>query len=172
MKTIIETYNNNSNRTLGNKTPNEVFKDNDNQMTRRFNDSLHNQKIYNTVPFKEGDNVRILESKEKFDKGRKKFSKELYTINKKEGYKILVNGTSRKLKPSEILKTTSQSNPISDNYIEAKKQEKKAGKDVNKLMRNDKMTRDEAKTAVQTLKQDEPRQKRAIKKVERLIESM
>ena len=172
MKTIIETYNNNSNRTLGNKTPNEVFKDHDNQMTRHFNDSLHNQQIYKTVPFKEGDNVRILESKEKFDKGRKKFSKELYTVNKKEGYKILVNGTSRKLKPSELLKTTSTANPISEKYIEAKKQEKKAGKDVNKLMRNDKMTRDEAKTAVQTLKQDEPRQKRTIKKVERLIEKI
>ena len=35
-------------------------------------------------------------------------------------------------------------------------------------MRNDKMTREEAKGAVQTLKQDEPRQKRAIKKVDRL----
>ena len=44
------------------------------------------------------------EKKEKFDKGKQKFSKEIYTINKKEGYKILVNGTSRKLKPSELLK--------------------------------------------------------------------
>ena len=66
----------------------------------------------------------------------------------------------------------STANPISDNYIEAKKQEKKVGEDVNKLMRSEKMTRDEAKGAVQTLKQDEPRQKRAIKKVERLIESI
>jgi len=168
MKTIIKTYNNNSNRTLGNKTPNEVFKDHDNQMTRHFNDSLHNQQIYKTVPFKEGDNVRILESKEKFDKGRKKFSQELHTINKMEGYKILVNGTSRKLKPSELLKTNSTANPISDKYIEDKKQEKKAGKVVSSLVRNARMTPTEAKAAVQALKQDEPRQKRIIKKVDRL----
>jgi hypothetical protein len=33
MKTIIETYNNSSHRTLNNKSPNQVYKDNDNQMT-------------------------------------------------------------------------------------------------------------------------------------------
>ena len=97
-----------------------------------------------------------------------KFSKELYTINKKEGYKILVNGTSRKLKPSELLKTNSTANPISDKYIEDKKQEKKAGKVVSSLVRNAKMTPTEAKAAVQALKQDEPRQKRTIKKPEKL----
>ena len=50
MKTIIDTYNNNSHRTLGNKTPNQVFKDNDDQMTRHLNDSVHNQKNYQSVP--------------------------------------------------------------------------------------------------------------------------
>ncbi len=33
-----------SHRTLGNKTPNQVFKDNDDQITRHLNDSVHNQK--------------------------------------------------------------------------------------------------------------------------------
>jgi hypothetical protein len=32
MKSIIDTYNKNSYRTLGNKTPNQVFKDNDDQI--------------------------------------------------------------------------------------------------------------------------------------------
>ena len=36
MKSIIDTYNNNSHRTLDNKTPNQVFKDNDDQITRKF----------------------------------------------------------------------------------------------------------------------------------------
>jgi hypothetical protein len=47
--------------------------------------------------------VRILEKKEKFDKGKQRFSKEIYTMDKKEGYKIIVNGTSRKLKPAKLL---------------------------------------------------------------------
>ena len=37
---------------------------------------MHNQKVYKSVPFNDGDNVRILEKKEKFDKGKQKFSKE------------------------------------------------------------------------------------------------
>ena len=36
MKSIIDTYNNNSHRTLDNKTPNQVFKDNDDQITRHI----------------------------------------------------------------------------------------------------------------------------------------
>jgi hypothetical protein len=64
-------------------------------MTRHINDSVHNQQVYTTVPFSTGDKVRILEQKKKFDKGKKKFSKEVYTNDKKEGYKIIVNGTSR-----------------------------------------------------------------------------
>ena len=87
IKSIINTYNNNSHRTLDDKTPNQVFKDNDDQMTRHLNDSVHNQQVYKTVPFDTGDKVRILEKKEKFDKGKQKFSKSIHTIDKKEGYK-------------------------------------------------------------------------------------
>jgi hypothetical protein len=159
MKSIIDTYNNNSHRTLDNKTPNQVFKDNDDQITRHLNDSVHNQQVYKTVPFNSGDQVRILEKKEKFDKGKQRFSKELYTIDKKEGYKIIVNGTSRKLKPAELLKTTTTSNPISEKYIQDKKEEKKKGKVISSLVRNAKMTPEEAKAAVKI--QDEPRQQRA-----------
>ncbi len=56
-------------------------------MTRHINDSVHNQQVYTTVPFNTGDKVRILEKKEKFDKGKQKFSKELYTVDKREGHK-------------------------------------------------------------------------------------
>jgi hypothetical protein len=91
MKTIIDTNNSNSHRTLDNKTPNQVFKDNDDQITRHLNDSVHNQQVYKTVPFNSGDKVRILEQQEKFDKGKQKFSKELYTMDKREGYKLIIN---------------------------------------------------------------------------------
>jgi hypothetical protein len=73
-------------------------------MTRHLNDSVHNQQVYKSVPFNDGEKVRILEEKGKFDKGKKKFSKEIYTIDKKEGYKLLVKDEKRKLKPSELLK--------------------------------------------------------------------
>ncbi len=61
MKSIIDTYN--SHRTLNNKSPNQVFQDNDDQITKHLNDSVHNQQVYTTVPFDTGDKVRILELK-------------------------------------------------------------------------------------------------------------
>jgi hypothetical protein len=76
MKSIIDTDKSNSHRTLNNKSPNQVFKDNDDQITRHLNDSVHNQQVDKTVPFDKGDKDRILEKKEKIDKGKQKFSKE------------------------------------------------------------------------------------------------
>ena len=98
--------------------------------------------------------MRILEDKGKFDKGKKTFSKEIYKVNKKQGYKILVDGTSRKLKPGELIKVNSVSNPISDKYIQEKKADKKAGQVMNSLVRVSKMSVDEAKQAVVDLKND------------------
>ena len=88
MKRIADTYNNSSHRTLNHKTPNQVFKDNDDQIARHLNDSLHNQQIYKSVPFDDGDKVRILEKKEKFDKGKQKFSKDVYTIDERKDINI------------------------------------------------------------------------------------
>ena len=104
--------------------------------------------------------MRILEDKGKFDKGKKILSKEIYTVNKKQGYKILVDGTSRKLKPGELIKVNSVSNPFSDKYIQEKRAEKKAGQVMNSLVRVSKMSVDQAKQAVTNLEQDEPRQQR------------
>ena len=152
MKTIIDTYNNSSHRTLNNKSPNQVFKDNDDQMARHLNDSLHNQQIYKSVPFDDGDKVRILEQKEKFDKGKQKFSKSIYTIDKKEGYKLIIKDEKRKLKPSELLKADTVSNPIAQSYIDNKIKSKTDGKITNKLIRNEQMTKDEAMKAKKQLK--------------------
>ncbi len=53
-------------------------------MTKRhINDSAHNQQVYKTVSFDTGDNIR---EKRKFDKGKQRFRKELYTTVKREGY--------------------------------------------------------------------------------------
>ena len=55
---------------MNNKTPNEVFKYNDDQIARHLlvTDKVHNQKINKSVPFDDGDKVSILEKKEKFGK--------------------------------------------------------------------------------------------------------
>ena len=152
MDSIIATYNNDNHRSLQNKTPNQVFKDNDNQRIRFLTDSIHNQSIYQTIPFNASDQVRVLEDKGIFDKGKNKFSKETYTVDKKDGYKIKLEGTTRKFKPSELLKITGTvSNPVSKAYIEAKKEDKKAGKVISSLVRNAKMTPTEAKQAVKSL---------------------
>ena len=152
MKSIIDTYNNNNHRTLDNKTPNQVFKDNDDQIARHLNDSVHNQNVYKSVPFDTGDKVRILEKKEKFDKGKQKFSKEVYTIDKKDGYKLIVKDEKRKLKPSELLKADKVSNPISQSYINNKIKSKENSKITNKLIRNEDMTKEEAIKAKKQLK--------------------
>ena len=135
MNSIIATYNNDNHRSLQNKTPNQVFKDNDNQRIRFLTDSIHNQSIYQTIPFNASDQVRVLEDKGILDKGKNKFSKDTYTVDKREGYKIKLEGTTRKSKPSELLKITGTvSNPVSKAYIEAKKEDKKAGKVVSSLL--------------------------------------
>ncbi len=85
MKSIIDTYNN-SHRTLDNKASNQVFKDNDDQMTRHINDSVRNQQVYKTVTFDTGDKVRILEKKEKFDKRKQNLVKSwIQLIKRKDG---------------------------------------------------------------------------------------
>ncbi len=71
-----------------------------------MNDSIHNQQVYKTVPFDTGDRVRILETNEKFDKGEQNFNKELYTIDKREGYKLIIKDEKAESKPSEPLKAT------------------------------------------------------------------
>ncbi len=75
MKSIVDICNSKSHRTLDDKPPNQVFKDDDDQITRHLNDSVHNQQVYKTVPFDTGDKVRILEKKEKSDRENKNLVK-------------------------------------------------------------------------------------------------
>ncbi len=138
---------------MKNKTPNEVYNNHDDQLARHLNDTVHNHNIYKSVPFKEDDKVRILEDKGKFDKGNNKFSKEIYTIDIK-GYKIILKDKKRKLKPSELLKANTVSNPISQTYIDRTIKSKKNAKITNKLIRNEDMTKEEGIKAKKQLKED------------------
>ena len=121
-------------------------------MVRHINDSAHNQQVYKSVPFDTGDKVRILEQKEKFDKGKQKFSKDVHTVDKKEGYKLIIKDEKRKLKPSELLKADKVSNPISQAYIDRTIKSKENAKITNKLIRNEDMTKQEALKAKKQLK--------------------
>ena len=152
VKSVVETYNDNDHRTIK-TTPNKAWKDNNLQLAHHLKDMIHNEQVYKTVPFKSGENVRILEEKEMFGKGKNKFSNETYKISDKIGYKISVtndddNKLHRKFKPSELLKVNKADNPISKAYIDEVKADKKAGKVVNALIKNAKMSKTEALQAV------------------------
>ena len=166
IKSAVDTYNDNDHRTIK-TTPNKAWKDNNLQLAHHLKDMIHNEQVYKTVPFKSGENVRILEEKDnKFSKGKNKFSNETYKISDKTGYKISVkndddNKLHRKFKPAELLKVNKVDNPISKAYIEEVKSDNKKGKIINSLVRNNNMTPAEAKQAVLTMK--DPKQKRKTK---------
>ena len=152
IKSAVDTYNDNDHRTIK-TTPNKAWKDNNLQLAHHLKDMIHNEQVYKTVPFKSGENVRILEEKEMFGKGKNKFSNETYKISDKTGYKISVkndddNKLHRKFKPAELLKVNKADNPISKVYIDEVKADKKAGKVVNALIKNAKMSKTEALQAV------------------------
>jgi len=153
LQTAVETYNDNEHRTIK-TTPNKAFNNNNLQVARHLSDIIHNENVYNSVSFKPGENVRILEDKDAFSKGKNKFSNDIYTIDKKEGYKIIVKDEKRKLKPSELLKVNTVSNPISQAYIDRTIQSKNNAKVTNKLIRNEDMTKAEAIKAKKQLKDD------------------
>ena len=64
VSSVIEAYNCNSHGAVGNRTPDEVLTKNDAQIVRHLTDSAHNQRIYQSVPFAEGQKVRVIEQKE------------------------------------------------------------------------------------------------------------
>ena len=80
--------------------------------------------------------------------------KELYTIDKREGYKILIKDEKIKLKSSELLKADKVSNPISQSYIDRTIKSKENSKITNKLIINENMTKQEALKAKKKLKEN------------------
>ena len=103
----MDTYNDNEHRTIK-TTPNKAWGNNNLQTAHHLSDIIHNEQVYKTIPFKSGENVRILEEKDnQFSKGHAKFSNETYKIADRIGYKISVvndddNKLHRKFKPSVI----------------------------------------------------------------------
>ena len=65
-----------------------------------------------------------------------------------------MNGTSRKLKPAELLEANTVSNPISQAYIDRTIKSKEKAKITNKLIRNEDIFKQEALQAKKKLKEN------------------
>jgi hypothetical protein len=92
---IISVYNKTPHASLNNRTPDEVSAD-VNGMEKRFRqDVKYNQaEDAQETPVSVGDTVRILEKKTTFAKEGPTFSKELYVVVKKDGFKWRVHPKS------------------------------------------------------------------------------
>jgi hypothetical protein len=95
----------------------------------------------------------VLENKGKFDKGNAQFSQEIYEIHDRVGYSYKVKDAEgsvkrRRYKPHELLVVENVASSLNTDRM--KRDEKGASKykTVNKLIRNEDMTRAEARKAV------------------------
>ena len=112
-------------------TPNEAFKNEKFQAVQQLNNSAINQRIYTSVNLNDGDNVRIWQDKGKFDKGKNKFSNDVFKVEGRKGYKIITSDGI--YKPNELLKVNKVENPIPRKFIERNEKGKTRSKNYNKI---------------------------------------
>jgi hypothetical protein len=150
MDTVINMYNDSPHRGIQGKTPNQMWNNTKEQEKRNVMDTMSNDRIFNKRTLGIGDDVRVLENKDKFDKGNAQFSKEIYEIHDRVGYSYKVKDTEgsvkrRRYKPHELLVVDNVTSNMNTDRM--KRDEKGANKykTVNKLIRNEDMTRTEAK---------------------------
>ena len=153
MDTVIKMYNDSPHRGIQGKTPNQMWDNTKEQEKRNIIETMSNDRIFNKLTLGIGDNVRVLENKDKFDKGNAQFSKEIYEIHDRVGYSYKVKDAEgsvkrRRYKPHELLVFESVDSTMNTDRM--KRDEKGASKykTVNKLIRNEDMTRAEAKKAL------------------------
>jgi hypothetical protein len=108
MDTVINMYNDSPHRGIQGKTPNQMWDNTKEQEKRNIIETMSNDRIFNKLSLTIGDNVRVLESKDKFDKGNAQFSKEIYEIHVRVGYSYKVKDAEgsvkrRRYKPHELL---------------------------------------------------------------------
>ena len=90
---ILENYNNSYHSTIK-MAPNEV---NENNQMEVFNNIVSRATIKLREPINVGDKVRVQLKRKTFQKGYKpKFSKEIYTVDAKEGRYYIINSLNRK----------------------------------------------------------------------------
>lgn len=136
---LVMNYNTTPHSSIGNKTPNDLYNDED--AMKRLQEKLedHNKKLNSTINLETGDLVRVALNKGKFDKENITFSKEIYLINEVDGYKYRVMTTEgveipRKYKYFELLKVDEDKvdNKINDSSIELSKKKQKQKRKLRK----------------------------------------
>ena len=103
--------------------------------------------------------MRVLETKGQFDKGSNKFSKDVYEVNERVGYSYKVKDSDgtvkrRRYKPNELQTIENVDNLINRDRIKRDDKNDNKYKTTNKLIRNEEMTRSEARKAVKDAAED------------------
>ena len=150
---VVTLYNDSPHRGIKGKTPNQMWDNVKEQEKRNIIDTMSNDKTFNKLTLGIGDDVRVLENKDKFDKGNAQFSQEIYEIHDRVGYSYKVkdaDGTvkRRRYKPHELLPVTNVTNNMNTDRMKREEKSTSKYKTVNKLIRNEDMTRSEAKKAL------------------------
>jgi hypothetical protein len=114
---------------------------------------MRNDKIFNKLTLTIGDDVRVLENKDKFDKVNTQFSQEIYEIHDSVGYSYKVKDSEgtvkrRRYKPHELLPVENVGSTMNTNRLKRDTKSTSKYKTVNKLIRNEDMTRPEARKVV------------------------
>ena len=153
---VVTLYNDSPHRGIQGKTPNEMWDNIKEQEKRNVLDTMSNDKTFNKLTLGIGDDVRVLENKGKFDKGNAQFSQEIYEIHDRVGYSYKVkdaDGTvkRRRYKPHELLAVTNVTNNMNTDRMKREEKSTSKYKTVNKLIRNEDMTRTEARKAVKSM---------------------
>ena len=150
---VVNLYNDSPHRGIKGKTPNEMWDNIKEQQKRNVIDTMSNDKTFNKLTLGIGDDVRVLENKGKFDKGHAQFSQEIYEIYDRVGYSYKVKdseGTAkrRRYKPHELLPVTNVTSSMNKDRMKRDEKSTNKYKTVNKLIRNEDMTRAEARKAM------------------------
>jgi hypothetical protein len=116
-------------------------------------ETMYNDKIFNKMNFGTGDLVRVLLGRGRFEKGSAKFSTDIYEIHERKGYTYTVKDADgdikkRRYKPNELQPVGNVENQINRERMKRDEAADKKYKTTNKLIRNEEMTRSEAKKAV------------------------
>lgn len=135
----LSTYNSTPSGGLQDRTPDVVFVDSPISMLQRENIQVqHNQEVFKkSKKFSIGQKVRILEEKQLLSKGKDRWSREVYTVVREDGFKLKVQNEAgveqaRRFKSNELLAVaaSAQSLPAPARAASAAKQQRTVRKVV------------------------------------------
>jgi hypothetical protein len=164
---VIITYNSQPHRTIK-TTPNEMYNDINKQIFNFEKDKEYNRNVLDKNNISIGAEARILETKDKLEKGSQKFSLDVYKLVGREGNRFMVENAEgeklrRRLKPAELQVVKTVDSKIDRNIIKEQAAEKKQRQVINKLIRGSEMKKEEALKALESLKTPEEKIKRSNK---------